>query len=190
MRGVYATAISKIGSQTGSSPHARGLRPCPGPVREPGGIIPACAGFTWTRPPSTPSTPDHPRTRGVYLFVSKEMMASPGSSPHTRGLRLRGGWCRAAVRIIPAHAGFTPPAPSAGGCPADHPRTRGVYLHGHRAFTMNDGSSPHTRGLPDTIEPTANLRRIIPAHAGFTPPPGRQRPSPPDHPRTRGVYER
>ena len=32
-------------------------------------------------------TPDHPRTRGVYLMATPNVVDIDGSSPHTRGLR-------------------------------------------------------------------------------------------------------
>ena len=50
------------------------------------------------------------------------------------------------------------------------------------------GSSPLARGL--LAGPSAGTRwgGIIPARAGFTPPPRPTAPPPPDHPRSRGVY--
>ena len=56
------------------------------------------------------------------------------------------------------------------------------------AIGQPDGSSPLARGLPQVVGVNIELDGIIPARAGFTPhspaPPG----SPPDHPRSRGVY--
>ena len=52
------------------------------------------------------------------------------------------------------------------------------------------GSSPLARGLPDGALKLVQVGRIIPARAGFT---RSTTPSPdsrPDHPRSRGVYER
>ena len=70
----------------------------------------------------------------------------------------------------------------------DHPRTRGVYGESMCPGHMLAGSSPHTRGLL-TRQVREDLGgRIIPAHAGFTPRPGRLPASSADHPRTRGVY--
>ena len=90
----------------------------------------------------------------------------------------------------------------------DHPRTRGVYGNEIEAATRAAGSSPHTRGLPGVLRDAHDGTRIIPAHAGFTPRPGRGRAAAGiipahagftadvrewesfvrDHPRTRGVY--
>ena len=51
------------------------------------------------------------------------------------------------------------------------------------------GSSPHTRGLPATMDPGRARTGIIPAHAGFTCTGGIPGFAVWDHPRTRGVYE-
>ena len=51
------------------------------------------------------------------------------------------------------------------------------------------GSSPLARGLPDAARNILDRVRIIPARAGFTSGPRSSRRCPPDHPRSRGVYE-
>ena len=112
----------------GSSPHTRGLRP-PGLHHRPGAgssphtrgllhgtlirsplsrIIPAHAGFTHGRQAARPEFVDHPRTRGVYFSCLEGSVGEGGSSPHTRGLQDGGVPVDGVVRIIPAHAGFTP----------------------------------------------------------------------------------
>ena len=53
---------------------------------------------------------------------------------------------------------------------------------------MTGGSSPLARGLLKPIFDTVTDNRIIPARAGFTSRPNRGSLSPPDHPRSRGVY--
>ena len=50
------------------------------------------------------------------------------------------------------------------------------------------GSSPLARGLPHRCRAAHLGGRIIPARAGFTPPPARRSRRAPDHPRSRGVY--
>ena len=153
---------------SGSSPHTRGL-----PHQQPGGcrqgrIIPAHAGFTY--------------------LTDAERQALEGSSPHTRGLLLVRAGAGQRPGIIPAHAGFTLRWRSRL-CPwSDHPRTRGVYVPAGTTAAEHDGSSPHTRGLRRCRLHLGRRDRIIPAHAGFTWPPGRPRGRRPDHPRTRGVY--
>ena len=65
-RGVYFERLEFEFDTGGSSPLARGL---PGARLNLGvyhGIIPARAGFTTGTPRGRPSTPDHPRSRGVY----------------------------------------------------------------------------------------------------------------------------
>ena len=53
---------------------------------------------------------------------------------------------------------------------------------------MAAGSSPLARGLHVIQTLEREPRRIIPARAGFTGPPGRARKARRDHPRSRGVY--
>ena len=111
-------------------------------------------------------------------------------------------------RIIPARAGFTmrrsgPPIRA-----ADHPRSRGVYLHfGPQGSESADhprsrgvyagylveesarrGSSPLARGLLSKPSVFLAIFRIIPARAGFTPSYFLILCTAKDHPRSRGVY--
>ena len=167
-RGVYRIAWGSLTPPRGSSPLARGLQPCVTVVVVVRRIIPARAGFTTPRSPASPTSSDHPRSRGVYApswSASREPM---GSSPLARGLP---GATRSCT--------FTPP---------DHPRSRGVYTSTARAETAPRGSSPLARGLPLACEETIGIVRIIPARAGFTPNPAGTREPPRDHPRSRGVY--
>ena len=66
MRGEHATAVSRLPTTMGSSPHARGapshtgLRCC---MRR---IIPACAGSTFKVHPRPKPDEDHPRMRGEH----------------------------------------------------------------------------------------------------------------------------
>ena len=188
LRGVYFVVTDAEGGREGSSPLARGLHSVGDGRDRDARIIPACAGFTrstvsgrigirdhprlrgvycrpWRR---AVSRRDHPRLRGVYQIPGMNINCLVGSSPLARGLlaaRLR------SVRrsgIIPACAGFTPIRISAGTCPKDHPRLRGVYLRNVGVDEFLQGSSPLARGLrPGSRSP---------------------RPCPRDHPRLRGVY--
>ena len=106
-RGVYGPGASRPGPGAGSSPLARGLRVSRGHDDEREGIIPARAGFTTCTTSAPRSSPDHPRSRGVYLQTTYEEMAGQGSSPLARGLPLGEDPHRGAGRIIPARAGFT-----------------------------------------------------------------------------------
>ena len=152
------------------------------------GIIPAHAGFTPAPEGAKTGGRDHPRTRGVYRTASARRALRDGSSPHTRGLPDRWRGPGPVLRIIPAHAGFTPSPSSTSGWRADHPRTRGVYLADGRYARRPTGSSPHTRGLRDAVSVSERLSGIIPAHAGFTGCGHWGSSCCWDHPRTRGVY--
>ena len=66
-RGVYLRRAHSGAPDRGSSPLARGLLVVCQERVEGRRIIPARAGFTPSWPSSGPSTPDHPRSRGVYL---------------------------------------------------------------------------------------------------------------------------
>ena len=86
-RGVYRTEIICRWTTLGSSPLARGLRHMTLDGVMLGGIIPARAGFTLTIRASRASTPDHPRSRGVYISSLRAFSDPIGSSPLARGLR-------------------------------------------------------------------------------------------------------
>ena len=110
-RGVYTQADFLPSSPRGSSPLARGLLgEYTAELREIG-IIPARAGFTLPMSRPSATVRDHPRSRGVYALLCPSWTGSHGSSPLARGLRRRFHVVRQFLRIIPARAGFTPPAP-------------------------------------------------------------------------------
>ena len=147
-RGVYAAQGQHLPIQGGSSPLARGLRNPYQRVLPAAGIIPARAGFTAQQAGYPTGGADHPRSRGVYLYLSKQLVSCVGSSPLARGLRAdqdEGGRAR-----------------------PDHPRSRGVYFMMRERIHSSAGSSPLARGL--RVEPHLRLlqSRIIPARAGFT----------------------
>ena len=149
-RGVYRSAIDVRGDLRGSSPLARGLRVHHVLVCCSARIIPARAGFTTARPPTSTRTWDHPRSRGVYAKRRPVSAASSGSSPLARGLLEEWPEPVAVKGIIPARAGFTcPPLSWAGD---------------------GGGSSPLARGLRGGRGVCCSPRRIIPARAGFTSP--------------------
>ena len=166
--GFTASAPAAIFPTCGSSPHARGLPTTIWTASWIPGIIPARAGFTRRLLPVPPASPDHPRSRGVYMVDWRALRAARGSSPLARGLRPRSPGRICAPRIIPARAGFTGDSPRSSDTASDHPRSRGVY---HPA--------------PDHV---SRAERIIPARAGFTRRPAQGSPGPRDHPRSRGVY--
>ena len=167
-RGVYARLAMAATSPWGSSPLARGLR---GHSRHKGcdrGIIPARAGFTPPHAGPRSSSPDHPRSRGVYMGPNLRKSWKAGSSPLARGLPGRCTTGRTGGGIIPARAGFTLSTSACWRGRGDHPRSRGVYADRPPDAREPLGSSPLARGLPAS---------------GWTRSHGAL-----DHPRSRGVY--
>ena len=187
-RGVYATSDQRYPQLGGSSPLARGLH-VERQARAVGlRIIPARAGFTPASAASTPPSPDHPRSRGVYISGACAQPISRGSSPLARGL-LRGPRAVSErLGIIPARAGFTTGSRGREGSTSDHPRSRGVYQIADWQSHSPGGSSPLARGLRRHEVDGDVLGRIIPARAGFTGAPHVRPCLPRDHPRSRGVY--
>ena len=187
-RGVYeATGIVEHPSD-GSSPLARGLPSRVWAWGVQNRIIPARAGFTRSNPTRVWSSPDHPRSRGVYVAFSRARDDSPGSSPLARGLLPRGvqgGW---GDGIIPARAGFTQGGRRDVHQEGDHPRSRGVYCRPRPTRRGGSGSSPLARGLRALIGSRMVTLGIIPARAGFTSGTGTACLRGGDHPRSRGVY--
>ena len=208
-RGVYSRNQLATVSMVGSSPLARGLRDVGDDRWGAAGIIPARAGFTtWSRARTCIPT-DHPRSRGVYVRMSKDEGADRGSSPLARGLHPAAQICLLHDGIIPARAGFTLRTPSSSLLTRDHPRSRGVYpdprqgqdrkhriIPARAGFTQNYGASPMTRhgssplarGLRQLPGQRVQGQGIIPARAGFTRSSPRPTAATRDHPRSRGVY--
>ena len=187
-RGVYSHAVPPNPRIMGSSPLARGLPFAAAPLDAQGGIIPARAGFTRASPWTDPPTPDHPRSRGVYLSSMGRGRVLVGSSPLARGLRAPARLVTGGGRIIPARAGFTRALPALSDWSWDHPRSRGVYAAARGARDIVRGSSPLARGLLRRADRARITARIIPARAGFTSSMWRAAGREEDHPRSRGVY--
>ena len=172
----------------GSSPLARGLR-LGGPVGPAAaGIIPARAGFTFLATAPEDCAWDHPRSRGVYSFLSLSCWMNPGSSPLARGLRQVEVHRVRGQGIIPARAGFTVRGTGSCATGRDHPRSRGVYLRRMKRARWLGGSSPLARGLRSCARSASVRARIIPARAGFTLKAADGSHGRRDHPRSRGVY--
>ena len=167
-RGVYDEVSDMRQGCPGSSPLARGLRYLSGAKSDAIRIIPARAGFTCPRRSCRRPPRDYPRSRGVYFHSVSAPDLIAGSSPLARGLQGACGARAPGDRIIPARAGFTPGGGGRRSRPADHPRSRGVYLVLIQIVAARLGSSPLARGL----------RRVHEAHQEVTL----------DHPRSRGVY--
>ena len=140
-------------------------------------------------PSDKPHLP-HPQIRRAGLPVGPAWCtAVRGSSPLARGLRDEVIVNPPEGRIIPARAGFTRRGGGGRRRPADHPRSRGVYVFGRSWRPALIGSSPLARGLRFRKELASRPDRIIPARAGFTGAAAPPRHPSPDHPRSRGVYQ-
>ena len=187
-RGVYSAETVLDDEAFGSSPLARGLPRTDESSRPGEGIIPARAGFTVRPGASTTPTPDHPRSRGVYVECRPIAPQGRGSSPLARGLLQHSDRGVEVVGIIPARAGFTEEVDGQSGQFADHPRSRGVYLLASEMHTTGPGSSPLARGLHRGWDAHLSSSRIIPARAGFTSVSIPITCPMADHPRSRGVY--
>ena len=187
-RGVYICPGVRWIVPSGSSPLARGLLRPGHSEGNPLRIIPARAGFTWTRSPRGSVEPDHPRSRGVYASRCCGTGEPSGSSPLARGLLTSQEVAAAVGGIIPARAGFTRPRLQRHLRRRDHPRSRGVYVLLAVADHALGGSSPLARGLRPHGADDVHETGIIPARAGFTGTRLWTRSVPPDHPRSRGVY--
>ena len=111
----------------GSSPHARGTLLGKNPQRAIERFIPACAGNApWVRTSGWPRTV-HPRMRGERRVSAESIMASIGSSPHTRGTLPLAFEAGRMSRFIPAYAGNAATPVVSHRFRAVHPRIRGEH---------------------------------------------------------------
>ena len=185
-RGENGTRSDLAYVTEGSSPLTRGKREAETGERVLGGLIPAHAGKTSRPCPPAPGGWAHPRSRGENRSRRERKPATTGSSPLTRGKRVAvGGRCNVGG-LIPAHAGKTDTGGVSTYGHGAHPRSRGEN-HGVQSRIVNQtGSSPLTRGKPQSEQPISGTSGLIPAHAGKT---GGCRPRVPRraaHPRSRG----
>mgnify|MGYP000896692435 CR=1 FL=1 len=153
---------------SGSSPHTRGAPDFDNFWRRARGIIPAYAGSTASGRVWRPRFGDHPRIRGEHTGPGRSVRIGRGSSPHTRGARLRLVEIELAPGIIPAYAGSTASPLVDWTTVTDHPRIRGEHDYAKRAPAGLKGSSPHTRGALVWFPADENAVGIIPAYAGST----------------------
>ena len=118
---AYGTPVLRLGS----SPRVRGKHRAGLPHRLPRGLIPACAGKTPRRAPTSTSSRAHPRVCGENLGVIHAPGRARGSSPRVRGKRGFMGAGAAAARLIPACAGKTGARGSGRSPGRAHPRVCG-----------------------------------------------------------------
>ena len=110
------------------------------------GLIPAHAGKTMTSTACSRTRAAHPRSRGENPEVWTASIMENGSSPLTRGKLNQHADDGHSRGLIPAHAGKTRTRATPAGHFRAHPRSRGENLGSLAYASLNQGSSPLTRG--------------------------------------------
>ena len=153
---------------SGSSPLTRGKLCGVVTLQLKARLIPAHAGKTSGARSGLIRAKAHPRSRGENCLRAILAARNRGSSPLTRGKRVRDQCGQSMLGLIPAHAGKTLHVIFSFCGVEAHPRSRGENLawavDGARAY----GSSPLTRGKPVRALSLRSWSRLIPAHAGKT----------------------
>ena len=170
----------------GSSPLTRGKPPTPENPRPCDGLIPAHAGKTGFLRRASMRLGAHPRSRGENDCTDPNIPLMPGSSPLTRGKRLREQAQQARRRLIPAHAGKTLSVDCTDPNIPAHPRSRGENATHPDEVMSALGSSPLTRGKRVGAGASVCVVGLIPAHAGKTVGSGPSLCYQKAHPRSRG----
>ncbi|ENO18103.1 hypothetical protein HMPREF9004_1134 [Schaalia cardiffensis F0333] len=175
---------------TGSSPLTRGAPRTQTHMRRRMRLIPAHAGSTTIAPSDNFLRGAHPRSRGEHS--APVILSAPiaGSSPLTRGARRFPHGCHETGGLIPAHAGSTRRHRRGPQTRWAHPRSRGEHFRMAASSACVTGSSPLTRGAPQTLDDSRNCGGLIPAHAGSTNIDYTHRASSTAHPRSRGEHLR
>ena len=159
------SATLPVGSP-GSSPLTRGKRTIERWMRERTRLIPAHAGKTGLAAAVDRLRPAHPRSRGENHPERSQGAPRRGSSPLTRGKR---PGTRSVARPTSAH-----------------PRSRGENRAWLQRWIGCGGSSPLTRGKPHDARNRGLFLGLIPAHAGKTSTPQKEKTICRAHPRSRG----
>ena len=185
-RGENVADLTEQRADRGSSPLTRG-KPPPRPLTgRRDGLIPAHAGKTTQRSNGSPNPTAHPRSRGENPPTVNHRLTGWGSSPLTRGKRLRSSSSVCRGRLIPAHAGKTRNHRWWVPCHRAHPRSRGENPVPILCASRSSGSSPLTRGKHGRQDFVGDPARLIPAHAGKTWGCGLRATPRGAHPRSRG----
>ena len=133
-------------SAAGSSPRVRGKRRTNRHRAHSGGLIPACAGKTYTPVFLSGGGWAHPRVCGENGRGVEPRRRRAGSSPRVRGKPCRTGPVSMRSGLIPACAGKTLPRSKTRHASWAHPRVCGENLIGMHARIPCEGSSPRVRG--------------------------------------------
>ncbi len=146
MCGEHTCEAAKRHRLTGSSPHVRGALCVSDHEGVDLGIIPACAGSTWSVLSPLNACGDHPRMCGEHGRRRESSVARRGSSPHVRGALCVVRTVSRLPGIIPACAGSTRCIRKTRSDVWDHPRMCGEHCRNLTMTPISPGSSPHVRG--------------------------------------------
>ena len=149
-RGEDPQRASRMVSDYGSSPLARGGQFAPVAFRDVGGLIPAGAGRTGARHDRAAGRRAHPRWRGEDRRFHSWLVPCQGSSPLARGGPGGSQLRHDGLGLIPAGAGRTTSMRPVWLPRRAHPRWRGEDQHVQRPGRTRVGSSPLARGGPLT----------------------------------------
>ena len=188
MCGEHDVVNMSDSTDKGSSPHVRGALPLQSNPAKDGGIIPTCAGSTFSYRDTLTVLGDHPRMCGEHPSDDGVNSKIAGSSPHVRGAHELASQPRARRGIIPACAGSTSTAAPCLRSARDHPRMCGEHPLLAQMAVPRAGSSPHVRGARSCCFGVTTGVGIIPACAGSTPSKALIKPRPRDHPRMCGEH--
>ena len=167
-RGEHANRGGNTVGCHGSSPQARGTRPCRLSNQPRRRFIPAGAGNTLLQYPTGSGRAVHPRRRGEHVRIPSGFAYHGGSSPQARGTRSLGGSESPENRFIPAGAGNTWVCRMRSGSWPVHPRRRGEHATSNPLTPLLIGSSPQARGTRARVNCRSTTKRFIPAGAGNT----------------------
>ncbi len=187
--GEHLLRITHTVQRAGSSPRVRGTRLVGVERAIVLRFIPACAGNTGHAGRAAKNSPVHPRVCGEHAHSRAGRGGLNGSSPRVRGTPARTGIDEKTIRFIPACAGNTAFATSAGNRPAVHPRVCGEHGKTEREKWPGAGSSPRVRGTPPNSTSAPLPPRFIPACAGNTRPASFLCWAAPVHPRVCGEHQ-
>ena len=144
--GEHFLPIHLMWSWSGSSPRVRGTLDCCRDHAQDAGIIPACAGNTFSFSVAYSRSWDHPRVCGEHPWIAVQAVENAGSSPRVRGTRGQDECVEVAVGIIPACAGNTLTTGPPRRWSRDHPRVCGEHPGSGTTSLRREGSSPRVRG--------------------------------------------
>ena len=166
--GENTQTTKPITSVSGSSPRGRGKHQRWQLHADHRGLIPAWAGKTSTRRPTSVRARAHPRVGGENVRVAAKRRAKTGSSPRGRGKRDGRPERLRARRLIPAWAGKTESMASIASSVRAHPRVGGENLPEIAVIRREQGSSPRGRGKRASGSRLPRTGGLIPAWAGKT----------------------